>query len=80
MALGLPGALWALVPVHKVKTKSPEAEARSAVGDKSPEDIARTLKLDKGLRSPRRWPRRGDAPPVNANYDEPLLLARGGCS
>jgi DNA-binding MarR family transcriptional regulator len=49
MALGLPVALWALVPMHKVKIKSPKAEARSAVGDKSPEDIARTLKLDKGL-------------------------------
>jgi hypothetical protein len=35
--------------MHKVKTRSPKAEARSAVGDKSPEDIARTLKLDKGL-------------------------------
>ena len=49
MALGLPVALWALVPMHKVKTKSPKAQARSAVGDKSPEDIARTLKLDNGL-------------------------------
>lgn len=49
MVLGLPVALWALVPMHKVKTKPPKAEARSAVGDKSLEDIARTLTLDKGL-------------------------------
>jgi DNA-binding MarR family transcriptional regulator len=49
MALGLPAALWPLVSMHKAKTGSPRAEVRSAVGDKSPKDIARTLKLDTGL-------------------------------
>jgi hypothetical protein len=49
MARGLPAALSALVPMHKAKTGSPRAEVRSAVGNKSPENVARTLKLDKEL-------------------------------
>jgi DNA-binding MarR family transcriptional regulator len=32
-----------------MKTKSPKLDARSAAKEKSPEEIARTLKLDKGL-------------------------------
>jgi hypothetical protein len=49
MALGLPVALLALTPMHKVKIRVPKNEVRSASEDRSPEDIARTLKLDKGL-------------------------------
>ena len=32
-----------------MKTKSPKLDARSAAKEKSPEEIARTLKLDRGL-------------------------------
>src|SRR5882724_3906641 len=32
-----------------MKIRSPKSDARTAVNEKSPEDIARTLKLDRGL-------------------------------
>ena len=32
-----------------MNTGTPRSDARSAVEDRSPEDIARTVKLDKGL-------------------------------